>query len=46
MTAEGEKNKLDELIKRCRHGPDVSFVEKVEVKWGEATGEFVRFEIR
>lgn len=43
---EGEKDKLEEFIKRCHHGPDVAWVEKVEVKWGEATGEFIGFVIR
>ena len=45
VVAEGEKDKLQELIKRCNHGPDVAWVEKVEVKWGEATGEFTGFRI-
>lgn len=44
--AEGEKDKLEEFIKRCRHGPDVANVEKVEVKWTEATGAFRWFEIK
>lgn len=46
VAAEGEKESLEEFIKRCHRGPDVANVEKVEVKWGEATGEFVGFRIR
>ena len=46
VLAEGEKESLEEFIKRCHHGPDVAWVEKVEVKWGEATGEFTGFGIR
>lgn len=46
IVAEGEKDKLEEFIKRCHRGPDVANVEKVEVKWGEAAGEFVGFEMR
>lgn len=46
IVAEGEKECLEELIKRCHHGPDVAMVEKVDVKWGEAKGEFAGFEIR
>lgn len=44
--AEGEKDKLEEFIKRCNHGPDVAWVAQVDVKWGEATGEFTGFKIR
>ncbi len=46
IVAEGEKEQLDEFIKRCHHGPDVAMVEKVDVKWGEAKGEFAGFEIQ
>ncbi|MBI3955611.1 acylphosphatase [Candidatus Gottesmanbacteria bacterium] len=46
VVAEGEKESLEEFVKRCHHGPDVAWVEKVEVKWADATGEFTGFEIR
>lgn len=46
LVAEAEKEKLDEMIKRCNHGPDVAWVEKAEVKWEEVTGEFIGFEIK
>lgn len=46
IAAEGEKEKLEELMKLCHKGPEVAWVEKVEVKWGEATGEFEGFEIK
>lgn len=36
LEAEGEKEKLDELVKWCHLGPPKSKVEKVEVKEGEA----------
>lgn len=44
--AEGEKENLEEFIKRCHHGPDVANVEKVEVRWEKATGAFTWFEIK
>ncbi len=43
---EGEKGKIEEMIKLCHKGPEVSWVEKVEVRWEKATGEFVGFEVR
>lgn len=44
--AEGEKEKLEELLAWCRHGPDGAIVEKIEEKWEEYIGEFKEFEIR
>lgn len=43
---EGEKEKIEEMIRCCKKGPDVAWVEKVEVKWGNVTNEFMVFEIR
>lgn len=46
VVAEGEQKNLDELIKLCHKGPEVAWVEKVDVQFGEATGEFEEFEVR
>ena len=46
LTAEGPKEKLEELIFLCRKGPEVSWVEKVEINWQNATGEFTDFTVR
>ncbi len=43
---EGPKEKLEEMVNLCHKGPEVSFVEKVDVKWEEATNEFITFDIR
>jgi len=43
---EGPKEKVEEIIARCRKGPEVAWVEKMEVKYGKATDEFLGFEIR
>lgn len=43
---EGEKEKIEEIVVLCHKGPEVSWVEKVEVKWEEGTSEFAGFEIR
>lgn len=46
IVAEGEEEKLKELIKKCHSGPEVAWVERVEEEWGEASGEFAGFEVR
>lgn len=43
---EGEKKDIEAMIAQCKKGPEVAWVEKVEVKWEDPTGEFSGFEIR
>ena len=43
---EGEEEKVKEMIRQCTEGSEVAWVEKVDVKWEEATGEFLNFEVR
>jgi len=45
IVAEGDKEKLEELIAWCKKGPLFAKVENVEVEWQESTGEFSSFEI-
>lgn len=45
IVAEGEKGKLDELVALCHKGPEVAWVEHVDVSWRVATSEFVTFEV-
>ncbi|MBI3577284.1 acylphosphatase [Candidatus Gottesmanbacteria bacterium] len=45
IVAEGAKDKLEELIKRCQRGPDVAWVKRVDILWQEASGEFVSFSV-
>lgn len=45
VVAEGPKEHLEALVKECQHGPDVAWVEKMEVEWSAATDEFVGFEV-
>jgi len=42
---EGEKEDILRLIEFCRRGPPGARVERVEVEWGEYTGEFKDFRI-
>lgn len=42
----GKKEDIDEMIKRCHEGPEVGFVENVEVTWEDYQDEFVDFTIQ
>lgn len=44
--AEGDEEKLKQLIDHCRKGPDVVWVENVHVTWDEPKNEFFAFEIK
>ncbi|HID93146.1 MAG TPA: acylphosphatase [bacterium (Candidatus Stahlbacteria)] len=46
VVAEGEEEKLKELISWCYHGVPYARVDNVEVKWEEYKGEFETFSIR
>lgn len=43
--AEGEKDKLEQLIQRLRQGPPKSAVEKVDVDWAEYRHQYDDFTI-
>jgi acylphosphatase len=43
--AEGSKEKLDELLKKCSEGPQIASVVEVRRSWEPATGEFKDFKI-
>lgn len=43
---EGPKEKVKEMVKKCREGSRVAKVEHLDVIWEDATGEFEGFEIR
>ena len=46
VVAEGPKEKIKELIEFCKKGPRAARVNKVDVKIGEASGDFNGFEVR
>lgn len=46
VKAEGERSRLAELLKYLRSGPVDARVERVEVEWGEYSGDFHGFIIR
>ncbi len=43
--AEGERARLDELIRFCHVGPRGAVVRRVEVEWSDYLGEFRGFRI-
>ena len=45
VVAEGEKDRLDQLIAKLEVGPRAARVERVEVKWGEYSGKYRGFDI-
>jgi len=46
VKAEGERSRLEELLKHLRRGPVDARVERVEMEWGEYSGGFHSFIIR
>jgi acylphosphatase len=46
IMAEGEEKNLKKLVDWCYNGVRFAKVDKVEVKWEEASGEFKEFEIK
>ena len=45
VLAEGEKDKLAQLIAKLKAGPRAARVERVDVEWGEYSGKYREFEI-
>ena len=46
VVAEGERSQLEQLLKHLRRGPAGARVDKVEVRWGNYSGDFSDFSIR
>ncbi|MBN1368361.1 MAG: acylphosphatase [Dehalococcoidales bacterium] len=46
VIAEGERIKLEELVKQLRQGPPHSIVAEVDTDWLEPTGKFGNFHIQ
>jgi acylphosphatase len=45
LMAEGERDRIDELISRLQQGPPLALVEDLEVAWEEFSDEFSDFRI-
>jgi acylphosphatase len=46
LLAEGERGALERLLSAVRRGPPSAYVSNVRAEWGEASGEFTRFNAR
>lgn len=45
LVAEGKKEALEAFIAACKKGPDVAWVEGVQIEWSQAAGKYVDFEV-
>lgn len=46
VVAEGEREKLEQLLRELEVGPRGAMVKRVEVNWSEYRGAYSRFEVR
>ena len=46
VVAEGEREKLEQLLRYLEAGPRAARVKRVNVDWSEYSGEFSRFDVR
>jgi len=46
LHVEGDKSKLEDLVKQLEIGPPEALVEKIDVIWSQFTGQFANFEVR
>jgi acylphosphatase len=46
VEAEGDKQKLEELLKQLKIGPKGAWVERIEANWSNHSGRFTEFNIR
>jgi acylphosphatase len=46
VVAEGPRTRLEGLLAELRRGPQLAYVERVDVSWMAATGEYGGFGIR
>lgn len=46
VLAEGDDDQLYQFVQWLHHGPPAAKVKRVEVKWGEASGEHRHFDVR
>lgn len=45
VVAEGPRPALETLLRYLQRGPSLAYVERVDVQWGPATGEFHGFRV-
>ena len=45
VVAEGERDRLEQLLRHLRVGPRAARVQKLEVSWSDYSGGYSRFEV-
>jgi len=45
VTAEGEEEDLKKFIEWCKKGPELAFVENIEVEWSDYKGKYEDFSV-
>jgi acylphosphatase len=45
LVAEGEKQALEKFTASCKKGPDLAWVENIDITWLPASGEFFDFSV-
>jgi acylphosphatase len=43
--AEGPRDKLEAFVAWCHQGPEMARVDRIEVVWGQATGNYESFHV-
>jgi len=46
LVAEGEERGLKQLVDWCYNGPILAKINKIDIDWQEATGQFKEFKIK
>ena len=46
VMAEGERQQLKRLLEYLKEGPRAARVDRVDIEWGEYTGDFSGFNVR
>lgn len=46
VVAEGNENKIKELVEFCKKGPESAEVSKIDIEFEKASNEFEGFEVR
>ena len=43
---EGDRDKIEVVIEKCRQGPPSALVENTDIAWEQASGDFTSFKVR
>jgi acylphosphatase len=46
VEAEGPKDKIEELLRQLKIGPQDAIIEKIDMKWSDPTGKYTSFDVR